>query len=77
MFITEPREPETRTIKAGDPNYMISDGLMMTQRAGIEIDPKCPSSLATYIVQAYNAGFIKPFAVVTAEEYTWMTLRRK
>ncbi len=77
MFVTEPREPETRTIKAGDPNYMISDGIMMTQRAGIEIDPRCPQHIASAIIQAYNAGFLKPYAVVTAQEYTWMTLKRK
>jgi len=77
MFITEPKDPVTRTIKADDPNYMISDGLTLTQRAGIEIDPRCPQHVASAIIQAYNAGYLKPFSVVTAEEYTWMTLRRK
>jgi|CryBogDrversion2_5_1035270.scaffolds.fasta_scaffold03771_1 hypothetical protein len=76
MF-TETKEPTTRTIKAGDPNYMISDGLTLAQRAGIEIDPACPSAYKSIIIQAYNNGWLKPFSVVTAEEYTWMTLRRK
>lgn len=77
MFITEPREPATRTIKAGDPNYMISDGIMMTRRAGIEIDAMCPEHIRRAVIHAYNEGWIKPYSVVTAEEYTWMTLRRK
>jgi len=76
MFTTTD-EPKTRTVKSDDPNYLISDGISVAPRAGIEIAQSCPENIRRSIVHAYNQGWIKPFAVVTAEEYTWMTLRRK
>lgn len=77
MFITEPTEPITRIIKPGDPNFHISNGFTLSPRAGIDIAMKCPANYARIIVDCYDKGWITPFAVVTDEEYTWMTLRRK
>ena len=77
MFVTEPTEPITRIIKPGDPNFLINNGIMLTPRAGIDILPNCPTRYANMLAELYSAKWFTPFAVVTSEEYTWMTLRRK
>ena len=78
MFIVnQDDQPATRTVKSDDPNYFISDGITVSPRAGIEVSHVCPDQIKRTIIHAYNEGWIKPFAVVTSEEYTWMSLRRK
>lgn len=64
------------TIKQGDRHYMIEDGLMMAQRAGIEISDDCPSAYREVIVSAYNKGWIKPFANVTESEMLFLGLTK-
>jgi len=64
------------TIKQGDRHFMIEDGLMMAQRAGIEISDDCPSAYRELIVSAYNKGWIKPFANVTESEMLFLGLTK-
>jgi len=65
-----------RSIKAGDPNFMIQDGLMECPRAGIEITDDCPTAWKEVIVKAYNNGYLKPFANVTERELLFMGLKQ-
>lgn len=76
MFTTN-LEPKTVTIKPNDPNYMISNGLNLTPRAHIDINPRCPTHYANLVAELYSSGMITPVAVVTDKEYTLMSLRRK
>jgi hypothetical protein len=59
----------------GDRNYMIEDGLLQCPRAGIEVTNDCPTAWKEAIVQAYNAGYLKPFANVTEREMLFMGLK--
>ena len=65
---------KVHSIKMGDRNYMIEDGLMQCPRAGIEITDECPTAWKEAIVKAYNAGYLKPFANVTERELLFMGL---
>jgi hypothetical protein len=65
-----------KTIKPGDKAFKIHNGLMMCDRASIEVDPKCPTNIANTIAHAYNCGWIKPVAHVTDKEYTFIGLTR-
>lgn len=67
-------ESKVHSIKMGDRNYMIEDGIMQCPRAGIEISDDCPTSWKEVIVKAYNAGYLKPFANVTERELLFMGL---
>lgn len=67
-------ESKVHSIKMGDRNYMIEDGIMQCPRAGIEISNDCPTSWKEVIVKAYNAGYLKPFANVTERELLFMGL---
>jgi hypothetical protein len=65
-----------RTIKPGDPNFTITDGLVQANRAGIEISQRCPSNYASLINECLNHGWIKPVAHVTERELIFMGLTK-
>jgi hypothetical protein len=66
-----------RSIKPGDDNFYIRDGITITPRAGLEISKSCPSEYISILKQALNAGWVKPVANVTDYELLVMTLERK
>lgn len=63
-----------KTIKPGNRLFKIHNGLMMCDRASIEIDARCPSRYANIIAECYQNGWIKPVAHVTEKEYTLLGL---
>jgi hypothetical protein len=67
---------QIRTLKPGDPNFVITDGLVQTNRAGIEISQRCPSNYASLIAECLNHGWIKPVAHVTERELIFMGLTK-
>jgi len=75
MNITTYRS-QIRTIKPGDPNFIITDGLVQASRAGIEISQRCPSNYADLIAECINHGWIKPVAHVTERELIFMGLNK-
>ena len=75
MFVTT-NKSTIKTIKPGDRAFTIQGDLIVTDRASIEIDPRCPSRYANLILECYNNGWIKPVAHVTEQEYTFIGLTR-
>jgi hypothetical protein len=75
MFI-ETHRSQIHSIKQGDRHFMIEDGLMMAQRAGIEISDDCPSAWKEVIVKAYNNGYVKPFANITEREMLFLGMTK-
>ena len=63
-----------KSLRPGDPHFSISDGLVITSRAGFEISNNCPAEYKSIFITAINAGWIKPIAHVTDEEYMVMQL---
>jgi hypothetical protein len=63
-----------KSIRPGDPHFSISNGLVVTSRASFEISKSCPAEYKSIFVTAINAGWIKPVAHVTEEEYMVMQL---
>jgi hypothetical protein len=68
---------QVRTIKNTDPLYFIHDQFVITPRAGIEIDSRCPRQYQQMIATALDSGWIKPVAHVTEQEYMWMSLSKE
>jgi hypothetical protein len=60
-----------RTIKKGDPKFMLTDGLIVAPRAGFEISQSCPAEYKSIFITAINAGWIKPIATVKDSELFW------
>jgi hypothetical protein len=67
---------QIRTLKPGDPNFVITDGYTQTSRAGIEISQRCPDNYASLIAECINQGWIKPVAHVTERELIFMGLTK-
>jgi hypothetical protein len=64
-----------RTIRPGDPGFMLTDGLMVTPRAGFEISQSCPAEYKSIFITAINAGWLKPVANVYARDITFQSLK--
>jgi hypothetical protein len=63
-----------KSIRPGEPHFTISNGLVVTSRASFEISNNCPAEYRSIITTAIKAGWIKPVAHVTDEEYMVMQL---
>ena len=68
-------ETKFRTIRAGDPNFVLSDGMMIAHRAGFEISQRCPENYRDLINECIRHGWIKPVATVYDHEITFNTLK--
>ena len=75
MNITTHRS-QLHTIKPGDPNFVISDGLTLTNRAGLEISQRCPENYKDLILECLSHGWLKPVANVTERELIFMGLTK-
>jgi hypothetical protein len=70
---TEPRF-KIKTIKAGDGDWYMKDGLIVTPRAGFEINERCPVEYRDIINQCLLSGWLKPIAYMRESEYMWEKL---
>lgn len=68
------RESKIRTVRQGDPDWMIQDGLVLATRAGVEISTRCPYEYKLILQDAINKGWIKPVASVYDHELMWEKL---
>lgn len=73
MNITS-RQSQIRTIKPGNPNFVIHDGLMISPRAGLEINKDCPREYRQIIAVCIDQGWLKSVAHVTERELLFMGL---
>lgn len=73
IFITA-KTKTVRTIKPGDPNFKLNTGLVISDRASIEISPICPDYYAKVVLEAYNKGWVKAVAHCTEREYILLGL---
>lgn len=60
-----------RTVKQGDPKFTIRDGLIITPRAGFEINQSCPREYKAIISECINNGWLKPVAHIRDNELLW------
>ena len=65
-----------KKVGIGDPLFRMIDGLMLYNRAGIEIGDNCPTNFSNQLLHAIQAGWIKPVAYMREEEYTWESLKQ-
>jgi hypothetical protein len=69
------KQSNFRTIRPGDSDFMLTDGLMITPRAGFEISQSCPAEYKSIFITAINAGWLKPIANVYARDLTFQALK--
>ena len=64
-----------KTIRQGDPRFMLQDTYVLCPRAGLEISWQCPREYKTIIAECINNGWLKPVAHVYGKELTMDALR--
>lgn len=69
-----PHKSNIVTLKAGDPNFLIKDGMVMSPRAGFEISQSCPREYRMIISECIDRGWLKPVAYMLEKEYMWEKL---
>ena len=66
-----------RTLKPGDRNFRIVDGMVIAPRAGFEISTSCPAEYQKFLMECWGNGWIKPVAYVTERELLFMGLSKE
>ena len=60
-----------KTIRRGDADFMLRDGIVSCPRAGFEISKSCPKEWRQILMQAIDFDWIKPVAHVMDSELMW------
>ncbi len=68
-------QTKIRTVRQGDPKFMLQDGFMICPRAGFEINEKCPREYRQILMTCIDLGWLKPVAHVYGKELTMDALR--
>lgn len=76
MTFTTSTNREIKAVRQGDPNFMLSDGMMMYPRAMLHITPECPEIVKSEIMWAVDNGYLKCVAYVQGKELTWQELTK-
>ena len=75
MMFTAANKKDVRTIRQGDSNFMINDGMVSYPRAMLHILPNCPREIQVTVNWALAQGYIKPVAHAYGKELTMDALR--
>lgn len=69
------KQKDIRTVRQGDSDFTINDGMISYPRAMLHITPECPAEIRSKIMWAVNNGYIKCVAHVYGKELTMDSLR--
>ena len=64
-----------RTLRPGDPEFTVVDGIIIAQRAGVEILSECPREYRQIIAACIDRGWLKPVAAVYEHELVFNKLK--
>lgn len=65
---------EIKTIRQGESNFHITDGMVMYPRAMLHVLPECPRVYKDALQMAMEGGYIKLVAHVPGKQLTWEKL---
>lgn len=68
------KKSSIKAIRKGDHKFMITDGHVVSPRAGFEISPQCWGRYKETILECIANGWLTPVAYVKEEEFMWETL---
>lgn len=64
-----------KTLRQGDPDFHIDDGLVKYPRAMLHVVPGCPEHIRQQIILAMSNGYLKCVAHMFDYEYTMDKLK--
>ena len=59
----------------GDHGFTVNDGVVVYNRAAIEISDNCPASVQELLMNYYSRGWIKPVAYVHKSELMFNNIK--
>ena len=65
-----------KIVRRDDPGYTVSDGLLLGNRAFLEIAAQCPDRVRRIIQESLNQDWIRMNVTFTEEEYAWLILKQ-
>ena len=65
-----------RTIRERDDDFMLTNGVVITPRAGFEITSGCPYNYREIIQECVRHGWLKPVAHMYDHELMWEKLSK-
>lgn len=65
---------DIKTIRQGEPGFMLTDGIVMYPRAMLHVLPECPLRVREMITWAMENGYLKTVAHVPGKQITWEKL---
>ena len=68
------QENQFKEINRDDEHFMMTDGIKLVPRAGIEISNQCPREYKLILADCLDRGWIKPVAYVKTKELFWEVL---
>jgi hypothetical protein len=72
--LTQFKKREIKTVRQGDPGWMLYDGIIAYPRAMLHVLPECPRNVVETLNWAIEQGYVKCVAHVQGKELTWQTL---
>lgn len=74
-FVSRPVAKDVKTIRQGDVDFILNDGMIQYPRAMLHITPECPQEIKSKIMWAVNNGYLKCVAHAYGKEVTMDALR--
>lgn len=66
----------SHVLRPGHKDFSFAEGSIVMTRAAFEISNNCPAEYRSIFITAINAGWLKPVAYVSDEEYMIMQLSK-
>lgn len=66
-----------KTIRPGESDFFLRDGMVICPRAGFEVNQQCPKEYRLILAECINNGWIKPVAHMMDSELMWDRLREQ
>jgi hypothetical protein len=70
------KQSSMRTLKPGDTGFVLNDGIILSPRAGFEINQHCPKAYKDIIAECLSNGWLQPVATVYDRELMWDRLSK-
>lgn len=64
-----------RTLRPNNPDFILNDGILLSPRAGFEINQQCPREYKIILQECISYGWIIPIATVYDWELTYSRLK--
>jgi hypothetical protein len=77
MVVFKESKNKIKTVKPGDRQWHIAQGLYLTPRAGFEISQSCPKEYRMIINECINRSWLKPVAYMAESEFMWEELKNE